>query len=448
MPIYRPRAQIRVTATVNLARSGDRLEEVVFFATPRSVTVERNDFNTADTCQVEFDAGVFPVLPRNLRQALVQVYLGDVRPGDDIDDRNLQFIGYVDEPELGLSESDSTLRWKARDYTALLIDAKRPAASLIPSYQENLRTALRRILDAVPGGSALKLRLEMDGAVSEAWPDLGAGAPPGLKAAKIPVAPQDGLWDLVKRACDGVNLIPRFDLDTLVVASSRGHVAGRRRPRFVYGANLVDYREKRALVRVREGIGLNALDLTTGRFITAVYPPAGDDEIARNPKATPTATAAKGKKKPPAVGSNGTTLNSNDKRHWFPHPPVQSEAELEAAAERIYKNRINREFEGSFKCARMRVDDVDVLTITAGDRVVVDVLPNERQLLGGCETTSERIDLLVRRGYQRSVASTLARAFESGTREPLEVFVRRATMSLSEADGFALSVDFQNVIEG
>lgn len=449
MAKYRPRALLRVTATVNMAKRGDRLEEVVFFATPRSVTVERNDFNTADTCSVEFDPGAFPVLPRNLRQALVQVYLGDVvtADGEVADDGYLQFIGYVDEPEFGLSESEATIRWKARDYTALLIDAKRPAEKIIPSYMDDLYTALRRVLDAVPGGSVLKLRLEIDGAVSTAWPVLSQGAPPGLAEAKIPVMPQDSLWDLVKRACDGVNLIPRFELDTLVVATSRGQQVSRKRPRFIYGGTLVEYHEKRALVRTREGIGLNALDLSTGRFVTALYPPAGDDDIARKPKATPCATSATGKKKSAAVGANGTTLDAADKRHWFSHPPVQGVAELEAAAERIYKNRLHREFEGSFRCVRMRVDDTDVLTLTAGDRVSVDVLPNERQLLGGVETTQERADLLVRRGYQRSVANTLVRAFESGVSDPLDVYVRRATVSLSEGDGFVLNVEFQNVIE-
>ena len=451
MAHFYPRALLRITATVNLAKRGDQLEDAVFFATPRSVTIERNDFNTADTCSIEFDAGNFPILPRNLRQALVQVYLGDVKQmGQDLDDENLQFIGYADDPEMGLTDTDSVIRWKARDYTALLIDAKRPALSIIPSYQDNLYTALRRILDAVPGGENLRLRLEVDGASSTDWPDLSVAAPPGLANAKIPVVPQDSLWDLVKRACDGVSLIPRFELDTLLVSTSRGLQSATQRAHFVYGGNVVDYSEKRQLARVREGIGLTALDMTTGRFITAVYPPSGDEFIAKKVKATKAATGKGGKSRTinkAEAGSTGTILDKNDKRHFFPYPPVQGVDALEAAAERIYTQRVNREFEGQFKCVRMDIDGYDVLRLASGDRVVIDVVPNERQLLGGVETETARVDLLVRRGYERSVAVLLARAFGNGLADPIEVYVRRASVSLSESDGFSLTVDFQNIIE-
>lgn len=456
--IYYPQALVRVTAIVQLSRDEDLTKEVTFDVRPRSVTLVRNDFNTADQLEIEFDAAKFPILPRNFNNALVQLYMGD---GAQIDteyetitsDAFVRFIGYVDDPEMSLSEDDETVKWKALDYTHLILSLRHPAVSIVPAYSDLLFTALRRILDAIPGGDAIGLRA--DGFT--VWPRLSAGAPPGAEDAKIPVLKDDTAWHLIKRACDAVSMIPRIELDELVVGVSRG-LRQAQRPVFVYGGNLSTYHEKRITARAKEGIGLRAYDVSQRKYIAAVFPAPGDIAIAKHvPRKAATKAGSKGKKtvkQPSTVGANGVKIDPNDKRHWWPWGPVGSQAELNDAAERIYLARARQEFEATFGCPEMLVPDlddvttdyvIDVLSLSSGGQVHVDVWPEQQAILGQFQTQDERRAFLANEGFEESVADVLAAAFTAGVQSGLDMYLKKATFKLSD-DGFDMSAEVQNLI--
>jgi hypothetical protein len=456
--VYYPRALVRVTAIVQLSRNEDDTREVTFEVRPRSVTLTRNDFNAADEAEFEFDASQFPILPRNFSNALVQVYMGDGGQIDSDDDpiaadEFLRFIGYVDDPEMSLSEDDEVIKWKARDYTALILDVRRPPASIVPAYSDLLYVALRRILDAVPGGDAIGLRL--DGL--DAWPRLDAGAPPGAKDAKLPVGKEDSAWHLVKRACDVVSLIPRIELDELVVGTSRGLRAPGRAV-FVYGANLSTYHEKRITSRQKEGIGLRAYDMTTRQYLAAVYPPVGDLAIIKKiPRAAASRAGTKSKKVaklPTTTGANGVKLDPNDRRKWYPWGAVSSQQELDDAAERVFLARARQEFEASFTCHEMLVPDaqdpaseydIDVFTLSSGDQVHVDVMPEQQLVLMRFDTDDDRRQYLIDQGYAPDVADALIAAWAAGVQSGLDMYLKRAVFKIGE-DGFELSAEVQNLI--
>lgn len=459
MASFYPRVLVRITATLQLSRTKDVTTEVVFYVVPTSIKLDRNEFSKADEVTLEFESVRFPVLPRSVRQMLVQVYLGDGRALDVSDAdfatvENLVFIGYADDPELALSESEGAIRFKARDFTGLLLDAKRPTLAIVPTYGDSLRVALRRILDALPGGENIGLRLQVAGERTREWPFLDEAAPDGLHGEKLVFDPNDTFWKLIERCCDPFGLIPRIELDTLIVSTSRGADPPPRRPLFVLGANLVDYREKRNLIKLHEGIALNGYDLSTQSYVVAQWPPAGDQSVSK--KIAKVATGKSGKKTkaaPPTKGANGAIINPNDKRHWFTYGAVANEETLLAAAKSIYETRSIQEFEGSFVCGRMRVVDdtpngspYDVLKLTSGDQVVVDVLPQHRQLLAGLDATADRVEYLVDQGYTRDLAVALVRVFESGVEDGLTVFVRSGSMSLTDGEGFRLSVQFQAML--
>lgn len=454
MPVYYPRAAVRLTVSYQLSRTREAVEEVTFFAHPRNCKIDRNEFSKADECSLEFDSARFPMLPRSIRQILCQVYLGDVGSIDgDLSDDDLQFIGYADDPELALSETDGTIKFKVRDFTGIFLDAKRPVASMVPTYGDNLKNALRRILDAAPGGENVKLELWEDGEESLQWPDLADAAPPGLQTAKLAYDPNDTFWKLIERCCDPFGLIPRIELDKLIVANSRSLRTPAARPLFVYGANILDYREKRNTIRIREGIALQGYDLSTQSYIVALWPPSGDASVQKKIKAVKAATGKKGQKPKalPKLGATGTPISTQEKRHFFPYGAVANEQALEDAAKNLYEGRSRQEFEGSFTTSRMKVavdtsdDRYDVRRITSGMQVVVDVLPQQRQMLGGFTSLDERAAYLVQQGYQRDLAVSLAKIYESGVEDPLAVFVRSASLSVAE-DGFRLSVSFQALL--
>lgn len=460
MSVYYPRAVVRITATVQLSRTRDELEEVVFDAVPRSVKVTRNEFSKADECDLEFDAAKFPVLPRNVRQLLCAVSLGDARGlARELDESALLFLGYADDPELALSETSGTFKFKCRDYTALLLEARRPPLRIVPSYGDALDVALRRILDDIPGGENIKLALMDDGVETLNWPLLSDAAPPGLKSEKISYDPNDNLWKLIERVCDPFGLIPQIKLDTLEIGTPRGAARPKRLPLFVLGGpgGAEEYREKRNLAKIREGVTLSGYDLSTGSYIVAQWPPSGDASILKKLKATKVATGKSGKKKPSTVGANAAVVNTNEKRHGFSYGNVANQATLLEAARALYEGRSRQEFEGSFSSKRFRVPHYapgeavrfapmfDVTGLTSGDRIFVDVLPEHRQLLAGVDNTQKRIALLEKQGFARDVASLLVKVYERGVDSGIEVYVRTLTMMLVE-EGFSLDLVFQALL--
>jgi hypothetical protein len=446
MRFFYPKALVRFTALVQLSRLEERTVTVTDVVVPRTVSIERNDYNTADKIDLEIDAQNFPVLPRLIRQVLVQVYAGDAgsistNPEDLQDDDSLiRFVGYVDDPEMSLDEGDSRIKWEARDFTALLLDTKRPSRDAVPKYGDRLDVALRRILDHVPGGE--NIGLELQGL--DEWPELSVAAPKGLKDAALPVKPDDSLWHLVKRACDPVALIPRIVLDKLVVGTSRGLRAPSRRPVFMVGDGITKYSEKRHGARLREGIGLRAYDISQRKMITAVYPPPGDWQIRKSLK-----VAVKKKATPPPVPG------SDDKRQWFPYPSVASQDALEDAAERLYEERGRQEFEGKFEWVRMAAPtddddsgdyDYDVTGLENGDRIFVAIDAEHRRMLGGVEGFEARVQLLIDLGYSEQVAGVLVQAYEENADGALEVYVRKAVHKYLTDGGYELEVDFQALL--
>lgn len=451
MRFFYPQAICRATVVFQLSRTSDATRTTTFTVPVRSMELERNDFNTPDTCTVKIDAVRMPALPRMIRDVLIQVHFGDGLSIDSPDmlvagDDFARFIGYVDAPSLELGADDGVIEWKARDYTALILAVKHPGLDIIPTYADRLDTALRRILDAVPGGANIGLQL----VGADTWPTIGIGAPATLKDARLPIRPEDTAWHLIKRACDPVSLIPQIKLDKLVVSSSRGLRAVTSQAVFVYGANLKNYHETRHLDRVREGVGLRAYSVADRAFITAQWPPEGDQSVLT--KRTKVAAKKNAKPKPP--------IDSKEKRAWFPYMPVGDAAQLLAAAKGLYDLRRFQEFEGSFDCARMVVPDAvsdfefdgedsfDVTAISNGDRIIVDVLPEQRNILIGLASTEDRVNYMMDRGHEADVASALVEQYEKGCENPLEVYVRKARFHLDATGGFGLHVEFENLIGG
>ena len=452
LPIYYPQVLVRVTAIVQTNPQTDPIE-VSFVTGARSVKIERNDWNTADKCTVVLDLQRFPVLPRSIRQAHITVYAGDNlaigTDGDVISDASyIRFCGYVDEPKIDLDEGDHKVTWEARDYTALFLDEKLPSTSVVPRYSDTLDQALQRILTIIPGGE--NIQLVLGGGLTQ-WPSLSTAVTATLRDTKVPIAQNDTAWHFVKRACDPVSLIPQIRLDTLVVAPSKGLAAPKSQAVLVYGANLASYSEKKVLPKNHEAIGLRAYNLNSRSIITSIYPPLGDARVTKPVR--PHAGKKGGKPKMLTL----KFFNNGKNIRWYPYPDVQSQAALDAATQRIYGERRQAEYEGSFRVARMRVPDwnvddsidgtsFDVTQIASGDRVRVLPLAQQRAVLDSMQSTDQRVSYLVSQGFDSDVAAALVRVHEEQGNAIVELFVRKATHEYDESQGFSLVVDFQNII--
>ena len=445
--IFYPVALVDCCVAYSASMNSDEVDGVEVRIHPLKVTVERNDHNTADTCTVEIDASRMPVMPRVIRQVLVRVYAGDAGELDtNFDDFHTEdrcvFMGFVDQPEINLSDSDARIIWKARDYTGLYLDIKSPPSTIIPTYADRLDAALRRILDYHFGGENIQLRLEG----ADVWPELGDIAPKGLLKAKLPVNDGWSAWDMIKAACDLVNLIPSFELDTLVVRVSRGLSSATSEPAFIYGENLLELHESRNLAKLKEGIGLRAYSLQDRKQIVAFFPPEGDRSIQKKPN-----KKAVRKKQQLLVGVG--TVTPGEKRKWFPAPMVQDQEALDAMAERVWRERSIGEFEGSFRVGRMTVrtnldpeGEADVTKIKNGDRVMLAVDPSNASLVSQVEGFEERVSLLQEvEGFEPATARAMVKIYESGLADPLEVYVRKATHTYD--DKYECQVEYQALID-
>lgn len=144
MSYYFPRAAIELRILPeDFQLSSDPTTQAItkVIVVPRQITVNRNDYKTADTFSAEIDYSSFPFDPRTIRACGVVIYMQDMEklynddgtvneiiPGAPTsvnpDISNAVFIGWVDEDEITLDEQGRTVRFTGRDTTALLIDQK------------------------------------------------------------------------------------------------------------------------------------------------------------------------------------------------------------------------------------------------------------------------------------------------------------------------------------
>jgi hypothetical protein len=138
---------------------------IEFVTVPSELEIEDRGFREAAVLTATFPFCDMPIDPRIIRECEVQGYMGTVNATEfgEPDTWHLKaspsktcirrFKGYVDMPEMSMSEADSTIHIKARSYEATLIDGKINAhapAYRIEGEEEFLTTYINRILSQYP----------------------------------------------------------------------------------------------------------------------------------------------------------------------------------------------------------------------------------------------------------------------------------------------------------
>jgi hypothetical protein len=150
MSIYYPQASVKLRVTWEDFGTGSKVlnETSDIDIVCKSINVERNDYSEADTVKLTIDYKAFPFDPRCVRACGISVFMQNrekhfdkdgrevrIVPNDlDIDKEgaNKVFIGFADESSIRFDTESKTISIEGRDYTALLIDAKRINTSPIP----------------------------------------------------------------------------------------------------------------------------------------------------------------------------------------------------------------------------------------------------------------------------------------------------------------------------
>ena len=131
---------------------------------PRSVEVEINSVNEADTFRFELDYKFFPFDPRTIRSLGVTIHMEDmeavfnnngsqrkITPNDE----NTVLVGFADENMIRFDDDNRTVSIEGRDYTALLIDQKFFAPP--PNLTQDLSTIIKTLIDSVRGAESIEI---------------------------------------------------------------------------------------------------------------------------------------------------------------------------------------------------------------------------------------------------------------------------------------------------
>jgi hypothetical protein len=395
MSYYYPRAavQLRIVpedytlASVVSLQSGYTIN-----VQAKSVTVERNDYRTADKFNLEIDYKSFPFDPRTIRALGVVIYMQDVPPDADSDGTtndieigastlvdptisNAVFIGFADENEINFDEAGRKVSISGRDCTALLIDQKYSNKSPL---NENLPLdkAIKGLLAAFPATAQIPLIVckQTDGTnpllpILATYRSSNGNKNGGM--ANTGGGKRETYWDIIMDSCDRAGMIifmgigqnnkgqivPALYLTTPKnQATDVDQATGKQRTdtiddiKIIYGQNVKNLRFKRKIGRMR---GFNIMvRCRDGKNIIKALVPEGANQswctkygIQRVPVRIP-------QLKPD--GSVDQLAASQPAPYiTFTYHGVQNQAALILIAQRIYEQYSLQQLEGSFETFEM-----------------------------------------------------------------------------------------------
>lgn len=424
----------------------EKSDEVIRVPVPvRSVKLESNDFNHADSCSITVDWNDTALDPRMLDDAVVRLYIGNANDFGIFTPSaaNCRFIGHLRNPvRKNSSDGPATLTLEAIDYTGLFLLAKPFGSKGIPEYSLNLEEAWRKICSQTPGAEVLADRLLL----------LGIGAPPKLSTAvsarfaslgKVPTHPKTDAWAVWQQCVGMLGLISWIDKDQCIVSTATNYYTDKNPPRLIWGKNIRELEESRQTTQAGSGIGVTSFDPITGKTIEALWPPEGDKRVDKKRlKATKKSQTASAER-------------DNEKREYFEYWGVNDPDSLVKIAERIWEERSRQEFAGQANTHDMKVDRVDgsefdVLLLKAGDSVRVEFDDEGRHFLAKLPNDGARQRYLVNKGYDPALALLLARNITTFSNLDPTFYATKVDTSIENGDDditFEATVNFVNRIQ-
>lgn len=433
VPIIGTRAQ-----RINEEPSTDAVNLVV---RPKSVRLEQNDHNHADSCTLVADWMEVGVDARMLDNAVVQIFLGKADAlGNWEASKDCRFIGLVkDVSSSRNSDTAAEVTFDCVDYTTLFIEAKPFGSKGIPKLDQTLDAAWRTIVAQTPGA---QMFLETDRLVLEgldAFPSLGKAVADRFKTlAYVPTHPETDAWAVWQQCVGMCGLISYIRGDICIVTTATNLYTETDSPIVMWGQNIAEWGESRHSQLSHKGVGVESYNALTGTTLEAVWPPIGDVRVAHK--------RINAKKK-----LSQEKIRQSEERDWFAQPGFSDEEKLEDFAKRVWEERSRQELEGHVKTGEMSVvtesgADFDLLSLYAGDSVKVIVDPQNRQLLAALPTDADRLQFLTNRGYSDDAAALIVRNMADFASLEAKFLTKSVVIDLEITDdGGSFSVEFDYI---
>jgi hypothetical protein len=446
--------------------------EHVLNVVPKRISVNLNTYREADTFKLELDYKCFPFDPRLIRSLGVTVHIRDMGSLYDkagqtqklaAADDDAIFQGFADEETMTFDDSNRTVSFEGRDFTALFLDSPYPEGTV--NMEKPLDQVLTKIVQSRVDTAQIKVvnrtGLTRLPTIASFYPDFGGTKLGGKKN----VSRGETYWEVIQDLINRAALIGYIELDKLVLAKPQNLYAGAQPYQFIYGKNLTNLSFKRKLskqkgfnVRVRS---INPEAKTAeGRVLTKDIPREATTAWLQKVGLPPGLNAVI--KKPVAAGTEkegSTTKEETAPFLAFNVPNVRNSEQLVAIGEGIYEDLGRQQIEGDLETREMAIlrtvpgttgpVEFDIRKIRTATPIKLELAEDEleqtRAISGdGRDAQGRRMAYLMSRNYPQKVAQALATSLG---KYPTTFYTKAAEFTLDAENGFSMKLEFVNFID-
>lgn len=425
---------------------------------PARVTYVRNQHHTAGTCEVDIGLSALTFGQRVINNIFLAAFVGLAKgPYEAVkSDKNLRFIGYVDNMRDVRSAKGPVVTLKCRDLSAPFRDDKPlvtrsfPDGSKIdptPKYNDTIKQAIERIFKWTGLDDNI---IEISDPYGLGNTLLGNAVAERARNSMLPVKGDSSAWEAIEHIGGMCNVLITVDRGKLVLrqpADIFGETNGVKDPiayNFVFGladGNALEVEREKNFTRNRKGVKVVAFDPKKKRSIVAEWPNSKDLAPRKRPKPKHTGASAGHAKEHAAKQVSNVPEDDRD-IYDFSSDGVTSKDQALAIAKRIYSERSNQELSGSI--LTKNITD-DLLDLTNGDRINLTVGQRLESELRRYDSTQRKIEFLSQQlGMNEDAARVLLQ--QTAQEQAVTPYYLRTMTCTWQTSGCEAHVDFINLM--
>ena len=477
MGVYYPKCVVQIDVILYDYGDTSQKSEFHLIVAPVHCSVNINAYNLADTFSVTVRYEDLPFDPRLIRSLRATIYMLDLKflrnfSASDLSDNEDKIIltGFADTHTIRLSESERTVSFDGRDYTALFIDSRFDDANLEDDKGKrtrkiNLNRPVKSIIEDLKSNLPAAEKIEIDDRTEGKAVQNFAKSVPNftLRSGKTStsgmfnyVQANRTYWDVIVTLCEAAALICYIELDKLVLTTPRilyqGKIQSKRTLQFIYGFNLMNVEFYRNLGRKKKfNMLLRSFNIRTGARIEVSIPRDATQAWANSMNVDKAIQQVK------ELDAQGIARSRPASAYTFLFKD-KTRDELIELGQKLFEEFVRQQLEGSCETREMRVNDdqgveFDVTKIKVGTPIKIELSSEDVKNImrtgpdGERISDSQRIAYLVRRGYPERTARDLIKAVAQGTGKLRPIFYTREAQFEMGQDGFSLRLGYVNYIQ-
>jgi hypothetical protein len=417
------------------------------------LTVNINDYTTADTFSCEVDYKNFPLDPRNLKALGISIYMQDMkeifRPPPDNglhkiqpSQSNVVFEGFVDTDTINFDETNRVVKFEGRDLTALFLDSSWNLGPVPLSTP--LDVLYQQIIGSLRNTASIKIS-NISGV--NPLPTLGLLSPEFGSLANLKNAKKDETyWEVMQDLAARAGLIIYMNIDTLVITKPRNLYTTdpAKIVHFIFGKNIKTLEFKRKLGRLK---GFNVI---VRSFNDKVTNSAKIPEEATADWAASIGLPAK-RVQIPQFDAQGGPLAPQDAPFFsFRVPNLQNKDALIAIGEKVFEEISRQQLDGRFTTREMLAPTdqlgttFDMTKLNIGTPIKIEIDQGDLAGLARLSSVGAKTQYLKARGYSPVIAKIFA---ETMGKFHTIFYTKSFEISFDRDNAWDLKVDFVNFIE-